>query len=366
MGFYLRKSIKAGPFRFNLSKSGLGISSGVPGFRISSGPRGNYVNMGRGGVYYRSSLNGHSLAKPSAQRQQHRSPDPQVTHMFSPNDVVLEDVTGSTALALESTGEGEIVEQLNTAGKCFPWGTLGLILVLVFGLVALPLSLLLWLPGVPLSIWLMLRDQARRSVVLFYDVEDAHAAWFDAFVSSWSAVTTSQKVWRTVQSGAVVTTQQRKALAGVSNVVKREVVVASVKGPKHLRTNVAVPSITVGKSGLYFLPDRVLVRDGKRYSDVTYSLLTVRSSQQQFVGAPGERVPKDSRQVGQTWQYVNVNGGPDKRYSKNPVRPIMLFGHLNLTSQTGLDWRVQTSRPDATSEVANILGRVPRTAAGNQ
>jgi hypothetical protein len=31
MGFYVRKSLKAGPFRFNLSKSGVGVSAGVPG-----------------------------------------------------------------------------------------------------------------------------------------------------------------------------------------------------------------------------------------------------------------------------------------------------------------------------------------------
>ena len=37
-----------GPFRFNLSKSGLGVSAGVPGFRVGTGPRGNYVHMGRG------------------------------------------------------------------------------------------------------------------------------------------------------------------------------------------------------------------------------------------------------------------------------------------------------------------------------
>ena len=37
MGFYIRKSVKAGPFRFNLSKSGLGVSTGVPGFRIERG-----------------------------------------------------------------------------------------------------------------------------------------------------------------------------------------------------------------------------------------------------------------------------------------------------------------------------------------
>ncbi len=49
MGFYIRKYVQAGPFRLNLSKSGLGVSVGVPGFRVGSGPRGNYVHMGRHG-----------------------------------------------------------------------------------------------------------------------------------------------------------------------------------------------------------------------------------------------------------------------------------------------------------------------------
>jgi hypothetical protein len=50
MGFYVRKRLRAGPFRFNLSKSGLGVSAGVPGFRVGTGPRGNYVHVGKGGV----------------------------------------------------------------------------------------------------------------------------------------------------------------------------------------------------------------------------------------------------------------------------------------------------------------------------
>lgn len=58
MGFYLRKSISAGPFRFNLSGSGLGLSVGVKGYRVGTGPRGNYVHMGRDGLYYRASALG--------------------------------------------------------------------------------------------------------------------------------------------------------------------------------------------------------------------------------------------------------------------------------------------------------------------
>lgn len=56
MGWYLRKSFGIGPLRLNLSKSGLGLSAGVTGLRIGTGPRGSYVHGGRQGLYYRQSL----------------------------------------------------------------------------------------------------------------------------------------------------------------------------------------------------------------------------------------------------------------------------------------------------------------------
>lgn len=67
MGLYLRKSFRAGPIRFNLSKSGLGISGGVKGARLSVGPRGTYVHAGRHGLYYRKHLSsGHARAQSTA------------------------------------------------------------------------------------------------------------------------------------------------------------------------------------------------------------------------------------------------------------------------------------------------------------
>jgi hypothetical protein len=56
MSWYLKKSFRFGPIRFNLSKSGIGVSGGVKGFRVGTGPRGPYVHAGRGGIYYRKSF----------------------------------------------------------------------------------------------------------------------------------------------------------------------------------------------------------------------------------------------------------------------------------------------------------------------
>lgn len=53
MPFYLRKSFSVGPLRLNLSRSGLGVSFGVRGLRAGTGPRGKYVQGGRGCLYFR-------------------------------------------------------------------------------------------------------------------------------------------------------------------------------------------------------------------------------------------------------------------------------------------------------------------------
>jgi len=59
MGFYLRKSLKMGPVRVNLSKGGVGISGGVRGARIGVSSNGRaYVHAGRGGIYHRQSIGG--------------------------------------------------------------------------------------------------------------------------------------------------------------------------------------------------------------------------------------------------------------------------------------------------------------------
>ncbi|HKS22636.1 MAG TPA: DUF4236 domain-containing protein [Thermoanaerobaculia bacterium] len=64
MGFYLRKSVAIGPFRFNLSGSGVGMSVGVRGLRVGSRPRGNYVRIGRGSVYYQQNFGGRTPERP--------------------------------------------------------------------------------------------------------------------------------------------------------------------------------------------------------------------------------------------------------------------------------------------------------------
>ncbi|WP_010236302.1 DUF4236 domain-containing protein [Clostridium arbusti] len=62
MGVFFRKSIKLGKHtRLNLSKSGLGISTGVKGARIGANSKGKtYIAGGKDGIYFRKELGGNN------------------------------------------------------------------------------------------------------------------------------------------------------------------------------------------------------------------------------------------------------------------------------------------------------------------
>src|SRR5436853_2824952 len=67
MAWGFRRSLKlAGPLRLNLSKSGLGLSLGVPGLHVGVNSRGRYVRAGvpGTGIYYRKGL-GRARPKPA-------------------------------------------------------------------------------------------------------------------------------------------------------------------------------------------------------------------------------------------------------------------------------------------------------------
>lgn len=74
MSFFIRKSFRLGPVRLNLSKGGIGFSTGVTGARLGVTSRGRpYMHAGRGGLYTRRYLDTPAEAKP------HRVPTGTVT-----------------------------------------------------------------------------------------------------------------------------------------------------------------------------------------------------------------------------------------------------------------------------------------------
>lgn len=59
-----------------------------------------------------------------------------------------------------------------------------------------------------------------------------------------------------------------------------------------------------------------------------------------------ERIPKDAQVIGQTRQYINKSGGPDRRFKNNRQMPVCLYGEIALTADSGLNTVIIFSNAD--------------------
>ena len=337
MGFYLRKSLSVGPFRFNLSGSGVGVSVGIPGIRIGSGPRGNYVHLGRSGVYYRHTFPADASTPPQFV--------PAALIPASATHAPLEEIeSGSAACIVDSSSE-ELLDEIRAKRRKLrlrPFATVFLVLALFIAIGARWPEwaiLMMAVVGLALVFAAAYRDKIAKTVVILYDFEPAVEDAFRRFTEWAQALAATHKAWHVAASGRVF---DRKYHAGASNLVQRAVTSVCTTAPPNLATNVPVLSVGAGRQTLYFLPDRLLVYDATGVGAVTYRTLDVTVSQQRFIEESG--VPSDATVVDRTWRYVNRNGGPDRRFNHNPQLPICLYDELVLRTNSGLHEVVQVSR----------------------
>jgi DNA polymerase-3 subunit epsilon len=346
MGFYLRTSLKAGPFRFSLSASGFGISAGVPGFRVGSGPRGNFVRVGGLGTTY---FGGQAPA-PVAHGAR------PVPHVARHDGVVMQELPATPVQELVAAHPSDLINQIQAAARrrlLWPWAAA---VIAVVALIAAPYGLLLLIPGGVATWWLRERDQARRTVVVFYQVEDAPASNYERFTGSSGFINRVHRVWHIEAVGALHTPYQQKVNANANALVRRSSTFLDLAGPPILATNIAVPSLHGKVRSVYFLPDRILVRQGREYAEIPYAAVSARMELQQFIES--EPPPADAQCVGTTWQYANKSGGPDRRFKNNRQLPIMLYGRLALTTSQGLLMVWDFSRPDVAASLADALNQM--------
>ena len=133
MSFYIKKSIRVGPMRFNLSKSGVGASIGIKGLRFGTGPRGNYIHIGAGGVYYRASLSP-SMIPQSGKNVQRVPDDSPIGH--DNTHAPLEEIESSHISQIVDSSSRELLDELNNKRKKFqiwPFAIVLTIAILLYG-----------------------------------------------------------------------------------------------------------------------------------------------------------------------------------------------------------------------------------------
>lgn len=351
MGFYLRKSISVGPFRFNLSKSGIGVSTGVRGLRFGTGPRGNYVHMGRGGLYYRATLPPLTSRNIPSQPLMPSAPDiPLGTH------APLEEIESADVSQIVDTSSRELLEELNRKRALIRlWPFMAIISLVVLGTGASsdwPSWLMAIIAVVTAGVTYVVytRDILRKTVVLFYDFDpDLEVAYTNLHTAA-RQLASCASVWHIEASGKV---HDRKYHAGASDLVRRKSTFIRTIEPPYVKTNIETVAIGVGRQTLHFFPDRILVYDNNGVGAVGYQDLQVAIGATRFIES--ESVPRDAKVVDRTWKYVNKSGGPDKRFKDNIELPICQYEEINLSSLSGLKEVIQLSRCGTAKEFSEAI-----------
>jgi hypothetical protein len=365
MGFYVRKSVRVGPFRFNLSKSGIGTSVGIKGFRLGTGPRGNYVHMGRGGVYFRQTL----ASKPQPGQDSEAIPRKDVLPPETSDIDQLQEIESGSALEMADSSSAKLLDEINSKHKKIKllpaslilFTGVSLVMILLAGTSAPPwllsLIILIGLVGVAAAYY---RDKVAKSVVILYDLDEHTMPVYQKVLEAFDQLSACSAAWHIEASGRV---KDRKYHAGASQVVRRNAIRLSKGKTPVIKTNIDVPKIPVGKQILAFMPDRLLVFEPKAVGAVPYYELETDVSDVRFIEE--DRVPRDAEVVDHTWRYVNKSGGPDRRFKDNPRLPIVLYQEILFQSPSGLNELIQLSRIGVGDPVRDALASLAELAGGS-
>ena len=364
MGFYLRKSVKVGPFRFNLSKSGVGVSGGVKGLRIGSGPRGNYIHMGRGGLYYRKTIGGGDTGSRHS-GDGHREELP--VGESEPMEMVgasMVDVDSACVSQMAHASSVDLLRELNEKEKISRIGPLvvsigvALLFLALASSVHPALIVILAAFVATTSFFAFQRDSVAKSVVLFYNLDPTIEHVYGELHEAVSWISQCKACWHVAAAGEI---HDKRYHGGASKALDRKITTVSSVDPHFLKTNIKSAFIQVGRQKMYFFPDRIFVYDVGMFGAVGYDEISIKVSQSKFIE---EDPPSDAQIVDYTWKYVNKSGSPDKRFSNNKRLPICLYEEIHFFSESGLNEIIQVSRTGFGQKLEQAIRQLARYTAG--
>ena len=331
MGVRYRKSINlGGGFRVNLSQNGVGYSWGVKGYRITKTADGRTrrtVSIPGTGISY---VDEH---KDSTRQQQEASR--QVDPLDAYSDI--QEVHSAGTEALRPAEYSELFVQV----KQFK---MAVIILFIMALWCLSDGLLCLLPLVGI-VFLFVKYRAS----IEYEFDDYELEKWQEFRAAWAAVASSQSLQQITLKAK---SKNARVTGGIENAIQTEKMSASSTLPWYIKSNIKPVVFSFKNMLLAIMPDRLLVFD-KKMGALDYNDVTINLSAVGFLESG--KVPSDSEIVKHVWAYSNKDGSPDKRYSNNKQYPVMKYGKIVITSESGLNIQFLCSDEAAADNLNELI-----------
>lgn len=363
MGWRFRKRAKILPGVYlNFSMSGISTTIGPKGLNVNIGNKGAYLNTGIPGTgfYNRTKI---TNSQSTANDIDTYPPSPQVY-----NPPVVEKSTSIESLEIESITSPGLSALKNTLLEAYEEKEIisNEIEKTIYGInlskKVLIISYILLIGFFTkrfknnylhkTEVLKELQEQLKQCVVdIDINFPEEFQQRYQELVESYKTLISSERIWDITTSTALSAGDRSGAGASVIRkpvkFVFGEINIISTKyAAFHLQN--------ANGGDLYIYPGFVLIIDSmKKIGLIDLKDLKIKFLRQKFIES--ETVPTDTKILEYTWAKVNKNGTPDQRYKDNYQIPIVQYGKIHLSSETGLNEEYQISNYEQTEKFVNAL-----------
>lgn len=187
---------------------------------------------------------------------------------------------------------------------------------------------------------------------VFYELTDDHKKTYNRLMKCGADLSRSPGRYFDITEDHLETLDLRKRNAGAARLLDRSHLQVSNSAPLRDRFNFAPLAFHEHLLSLYFLPDAIVISVGLqntyfRYQDVHLNIFGNR-----FITS---EVPQGVEPIDYTWQYVNKNGGPDRRFNDNFQIPIIAVTELDFHFSDGTQIHTAFTDADAVQRFGAVL-----------
>ena len=193
-----------------------------------------------------------------------------------------------------------------------------------------------------------------------YDIDESVSAdvlrLYENLCQSSEQLLTSQKIWEQTSK-----MQNMEAKSSADSVVEVKETSFGVGVFNYIRSKFDVPIIPIGNQQLLYLyPEyAVLSASPSRFEIIDFTNISMIYTTIRF-NEPG-LYPTDAEKIGSTWEYINKNGDPDKRYANNRQIAIVKYGGINLTIKGKVSVTFQVSNANLAEDFCSSFNRLAGT-----
>lgn len=365
MAWSFRRRIKIIPgVHLNLSKSGISTSIGIRGANINIGKTGTYLNTGipGTGIYRRQKLSGNNNIN---QQNQFEPFEQSEQHIYEEKEIISADVQEITSQDMQGVKDSillahqqriELKRDLQKVKTKLSTTKLKLTVsyVFIYGLVS---------KGIPEKIKAdisaqkeaiaELENQIQNCFVnLEIDFDEEFDLKYKKLLETFKNLTNCHKIWD-ITNASLQDTVKSRSSAGT--LVKKQEVRFGFRSLPDIKFDFdAMYFKNANGADLYFYPNFIVMFSSKhKFAIIGFEELDFFHRSVRFTETG--KIPKDSKVIDRTWAKVNKNGTPDKRFKGNYQIPVVKYGEIQLSTDSGVNEEYEFSNYEFSADFAHAF-----------